>query len=340
MVEVGMKHEDIDDADAKGLERLLKGSGARVQPSADKVEAVRASTHAVWREVVATRQRRRRHRQFSFAAAAGVAAVAAGLWLSDVGVAPEMARVQVAAVQGSVEIQQGPGRLWHDLTNDTRIHEGSRIRTDEGELLALTIGNASVRMDSATRIALISDQQLRMTSGALYVDAGAASGDRQPLVIQTADASVRHVGTQYEVRSTPSGTRVNVREGRVELTGVSGVVAIASAGEQLQVTGQGVEHAAVDVRGSEWHWAQRAAPPYIIEGHTLHDFLSWVGRETGRPVVFADPASEAEADRTILSGSIAGLPLDQAIITVISSTRLSLGEDQGKLLISLPQTSS
>jgi hypothetical protein len=74
-------------------------------------------------------------------------------------------------------------------------------------------------------------------------------------------------------------------------------------------------------------------PPYEIDNRPLLEFLVWAGRETGREVVFATPAAEAQAGQVVLKGSVAGLGPDQAIDAVLVSTSLRAERTPGRLTI-------
>lgn len=67
----------------------------------------------------------------------------------------------------------------------------------------------------------------------------------------------------------------------------------------------------------------------------VREFLTWVGRETGREVVFATPESAAEADRAVLSGSVAGLRPAQALSAVLPTTNLESIERDGQIVVSM-----
>jgi hypothetical protein len=67
----------------------------------------------------------------------------------------------------------------------------------------------------------------------------------------------------------------------------------------------------------------------------LHAFLAWAAREAGLRVVFASAESAAEAQRAVLSGSIAGLDPDEALAAVMPTTSLRSTERDGQLVIEM-----
>jgi ferric-dicitrate binding protein FerR (iron transport regulator) len=147
---------------------------------------------------------------------------------------------------------------------------------------------------------------------------------------------VRHVGTQYEARILNGSTRVRVREGRVDVTPANGPSRTLGVGDQILVTGAGVEERSrIEPSSTEWDWASSAAPEFDINGKPVQEFLAWAGRETGLKVVFTSAESAAEAKRAVLSGSIAGLNPDEALAAVLQTTSLKGTEKEGQLVVEL-----
>jgi ferric-dicitrate binding protein FerR (iron transport regulator) len=148
---------------------------------------------------------------------------------------------------------------------------------------------------------------------------------------------VQHVGTQYEARIVAGGTRIRVREGRVDLLPENGgTTQTASVGEQLLVSASGdIQRDSISPSDDAWSWAADTAPPFDINGRPVREFLTWVGRELGREIVYATPAAEAEADRAVLSGSVTGLAPADALAAVLPTTQLRSVERDGKIEITL-----
>ena len=137
-------------------------------------------------------------------------------------------------------------------------------------------------------------QRIEVLAGAVYVDAGLTRASSQSLQIDTPAGAVRHLGTQYEIRLLQPGTRIRVREGRVELSDRSGSTEQLAAGEQLIVSANGIhERAMVAADAPDWSWVTAVAPPFDIEGRSLNEFLAWVSRETGVEVAFADAGQQS-----------------------------------------------
>ena len=81
----------------------------------------------------------------------------------------------------------------------------------------------------------------------------------------------------------------------------------------------------IAANGSEWAWAERAAPPFSVEGKTLGAFLDWVSREGAWTVTFADRRISERARATVLHGRpdlLDGLTPDEALDVVLPTCGL------------------
>lgn len=308
--------------DDAGIEELLREVGARHEPSVEASQEVEAAVHAEWRAMLA--QRRARTGMVWGIAAGFAAIIAVGIvglqliGLSGVDIAT-VARVDGHLLAGarSDELQvRGAG---------VPIKEGEVLQTDDRSRVALVLANGvSVRLDRDTAVTFIAADRIELNAGALYVDdAHAQTPASAALVtVHTRAGSVRHVGTQYQVRSHAEGMAVSVREGKVLIEHEAGR-SIGDAGESILVTTQGeVSRVAVSAHDPTWDWAAAAAPLFDIENQTLSAFLQWLARETGRQVVYATPQAEDAAKALRLRGSIEGLDLETALSAVLSTTQL------------------
>jgi ferric-dicitrate binding protein FerR (iron transport regulator) len=329
--------------DDAAIARLLRASGKREQPAEDLERHIRAAVHAEWRATVA--QRGRLRQRIWMAAAASILVLVAGLWVMQTRLsAPGTLVAKLDRLEGSVNVsEQSPlswltGNRWRVVQPREQMRARAALQTRHDGRAALTVGDSiSLRLDHDTRIAFIDEGRIEVLHGAVYVDAGAAPAGRGRLLLDTPAGAVRHVGTQYEVRVLPAGTRIRVREGRVELSDAAGASEQLTAGEQLFVALDGAHsRASAAASGSEWSWIGEVAPPIDIEGRPLSDLLDWVARETGRRVVFVDAQTEAEAASAVLHGSVAGLSPDEALQAVLPTTRLRGTLRDGDMLIEMP----
>ncbi len=326
----------LDDDHAIG--RVLRAAGSREQPSEEMQREVREFVHGEWRTALFKRASNRR--RIWLAAAASLAIAGIGVWLMRTrGEAPSVIVANVSRTEGTVKA--GPASMsqqsWQGVDARRELHARESIMTGSNGRVALALaGEISLRLDHDTRIIIADQQRIEVLAGAVYVDAGVTRASSRSLQIDTPAGAVRHVGTQYEIRLVQPGTRIRVREGRVELNDRSGATEQLAAGEQLIVSANGFrERAMVAADAPDWGWATAVAPPFDIEGRSLNEFLTWVSRETGVQVAFADAASKTEAARVVLHGSAADLAPGEALDAVLPTTRLQGIKSDGRILIRL-----
>jgi ferric-dicitrate binding protein FerR (iron transport regulator) len=326
------EHDDSD------IARVLRAAGERASPSDEMTRAVYEAVHAEWRATV-ERQRHKRTQRVWLAIAASIVVAAVALFvvrnfvrLSD--------DVVVATVSRSVGLFQQTRRdsdAAMGAADGEALHAGTSLHTGDNGRAALALSDGvSLRLDHDTSVVLVSPDHIYVSTGAVYVDSGVAGSGAARLEIQTPAGIVQHLGTQYEARILSSGTRVRVREGRVNVMPDKGPTRTLEVGDQIVVSADGVEERGrIEPSSDEWDWASSAAPEFDIDGKPVQEFLAWAARETGLKVVFATAQSAAEARRAVLSGSIVGLDPDQALAAVLPTTSLKSTEKDGQLIVEM-----
>jgi ferric-dicitrate binding protein FerR (iron transport regulator) len=306
--------------DEAGIEDLLRQVGARDEPSPAMEREVYTAVHAEWRALLEERRRKRRNLVWGVAASFALLVLVGTFGLRLLQGPPELVAI-VARIDGTLAVDPEIGAA-ATRTAGERIAVGERVSTDRDSRAALTLGRSlSLRLDHETAVTFAANDTLTLEAGTVYVDDPPGT-DRTPLTIKARAGTVTHVGTQYAVRHTNSGIEVSVREGRVLVMNSAGTSA-GVAGDQLHVTEAGeVTRRKIAADDELWSWAQSAGPMFEINDRSLAAFLDWVARETGRDVVYETPVAKAAADQAMLHGSIAGLDLDTALTTVLSTTEL------------------
>ena len=315
--------ERNEQLDEENLEALLREVGTRDEPSPELADSIRTAVHAEWRAMVD--EARRARRRWMLALAASVLGVVFALGLVfKVALAPAAEVAKVAYVDGRVLAQSNAIAVGDVLKrNDV-------VRTDAKSHASFRVGeDLSVRLDVDTAVKWVAADRVKLERGALFVD----SRGRTPLWVETEVGTVRHVGTQYQVRSLGSEIDVSVRAGRIEVRNARGSNT-ANAGERLRVTSQGDVSRSYLPRGdASWSWVTQAAPVPDIENETLAAFLDWVAAETGREVVYASPAVRDLANSIRLHGSIRGLDLDTALNVVLQTTELRCDQAKDEVIV-------
>jgi ferric-dicitrate binding protein FerR (iron transport regulator) len=264
-----------------------------------------------------------------------VATLAIAAWLAQPLYRQGAGPVATAAlVAGDVQVRHGDGE-WRHLAAAGTVAAGDELMTSATGRVALHWRDGvEVRLDSGTRLDLTDAQAANLRVGGIYVDAGRPGGVNTRFTLTTPLGEVRHLGTQYLVRTAPDAVHVSVREGSVAFQR-SGVPVIARAGERVTVSAAGdVARGQVGARDPEWAWLETITPPFAIEGRSLDEFLTWAARETGRTLVYESPAAAREAESIQLKGAVTGLGPDAAIAAVLTTTpslQAELGESQLRL---------
>lgn len=306
-------------ADEAGIEELLRQVGARDEPAADMMREVEAAVHAEWQSMLRDRRRKRAFMTVGIAASAVLAIGVSVLGVRYLQPAP-IAVAQITRIDGHVLVRP-ESQAAREIAVAHSVATGETIQTDDRSRAALRFGDGlSLRLDHDTIVQIASTDELVLTAGALYIDSQAQNP--QALTIRTDAGSVRHVGTQYQVRTRADEMEVSVREGRVEIANAAGTSS-GVAGERIRVTPRGeIVRSTVPAHDPSWRWAAHAAPLFDINERTFAAFAEWVARETGRKVVYASGDAQRTANQVTLRGSIAGLDPDTALSAVLSTTQL------------------
>jgi ferric-dicitrate binding protein FerR (iron transport regulator) len=310
------------------IESLLRASGKRPDVGAPRAQRVRAAAHAAWRHEVARRTRRRR--LIGATALAATILLAAALALTRRTPAPSAAGVlTVERIESAAWAETG------ELRPGSTVSRGSRVTTGDDARVALSAPSGhSLRLDRRTVLRVVGDRAFALERGAVYVDSGGTDRPAsRPIRIETPLGVIDEVGTQFEARLDGSVLRVLVREGEVAVVAHAGR-GTARAGQALTVDASGrIEQREDPGTPDDWSWTESVAPAFEIDGRSLAAFLSWVSRERGVRVRYQDPALARRAQSIVLSGSIAGMSMDQATASVLASSGLTGRWEPGGLVV-------
>lgn len=319
------REPDLNQAgsDEAGIEELLRQVGARDDPPLAMMQEVRAAVHSEWQATVNERRKRRRRSVLWGVAASFVAAVSIVVFGIRFMTGEPVVVATITRIDGHL-LSAANTDKGRPRAVGQRIAAGETLQADDRSRALVTFDTGiSVRLDHNTILKVVSNERVILTSGALYVDAPPEDSRGAPFTVQTRAGSVRHIGTQFEVRTHADALDVSVREGRVMIAHDDGGTSTAEAGERVHLTAAGeITRTALSPWHSDWTWVTDAAPAFDIDNQPLSTFLKWVARETGRQVVYASPGAEAAARQVKLRGSIAGLDLDTALTAVLTTTEL------------------
>ena len=320
------------------VEALLERAVPRPSPPGNDEIAVRAAVHAEWKAVTGKVKTRQRIINFAIAATVllGVAITINALQGSDI------APVQVATISkshGSIYLL-GEQSEMHEMTDLASISAGQFIVTDDNAGIGLEWGNGgSLRVDKNTRIEFTSADSVYLHSGQIYFDSQSpghtADTANSDFKIETDHGSVLHRGTQYMTYSDANNLTISVREGRVEVDGSYVGTATASAGQQMILSG-GARPAIADfhIYGEAWNWIEGTSPIVDIDGSTVDEFLTAIGREIGLQVSYMSPEAEQMAHNGVLKGNVDMGPRDELAFRM-SGEDLSYRIDRGTIFVSI-----
>ena len=330
----------------ESVRRLLADAGPRPPLPEEDLASIKEAARAEWRQRYGDRRASARPVRFWLALAAAALLAAVGLfwWVRTPG-APAASGPSVA----SLERLSGAAR-WEargeraapllPVAVGRPLPAGSLLTTEAGSdnwgRIALRMsGGASVRLDTGTRVRLVSAAVIELNRGAVYVDTGAKQDRREEVAIRTSAGLFQGIGTQFEVRAEGDGasTRLRVREGSVRLDRADGSV-LTNRGQELVLQGDGilVRRQSADY-GPEWDWVLKTAPMLDIEGVKVRTFLDWVAREVGWRVELADEEAASLSDSIVLHGSIDHLTPADAPGVVLPSSGFGHRAKDGTLVV-------
>jgi len=321
--------DEIAIRDGDAVEALLRKAERRQSPPENDEKQVRDAVRGEWQTVV--KKRRSNRRWVQMAVAASVLATVAALFslLQINSVAP----VEVATIDkrhGTIYLI-GERAEFVELADLARVHAGQVIATSDDAGIGLTwAGGGSLRVDRDSRVEFVSAEEIRLRSGRIYFDSHAGDGE---LLIDTDHGQVSHVGTQYMVATNSELLVVSVREGEVTIAGTH-YDEVAFAGKQITLRGSarpGIVELATD--SETWQWTEATAPAIDVDGMSAWEFLQWVGRQTGKQIVFASPQAEHIAQSSQLRGAVNADPRTELRLRLLTLDLQHRYDPNGGLII-------
>lgn len=325
---------------------MFAHAGPRPHVPERDLARIRAAARAEWQQLIAARQRRAHVRRLvpALVATGLLLALGVGWWWRDRTLPVDPTPIAtIELLRGDVRVRETPDgessrhrepTVGEPLVAGTTLATGAR---GAAGTVALTLADGeSVRLDSGTRVRLVSRRRLALETGTLYADSGVSTGGGGGLEIVTAWGSVRDVGTQFEVRVAADedvALRVRVREGRVAVAAGGASHTVVEGQELWMRDDRTVSHHPIERHGPAWDWALAAAPSIDIEGLTLSSFLDWACREIGWELRYADADAARAAAEIRLQGTIEGLTPDQAVRVVLPGSRFDSRLEDGTLTV-------
>ena len=293
--------------------------GLRRQPlDAAALARMRASVRAEFDALHGWRAGRRRWPMWAASIAAALAGITVlmALYLFQGEEGPRLGRV-VRIERGSLQTATNFLRR-HDLGVGADVPSQEAITSLGSSLIALESGGR-LRVAPGTSLEGVSATEIVLRSGRVYLDFPQGAGR---FVLRTSAGTFEHIGTRFEAVVSDGETRIRVREGSVRVNTAAAAQLVRGGTEVVISNGGAVTRRALQTYGPDWAWVESIAPDFEIENRELADFLTWVARETGRRVEFADDRAREVAGHTLMHGSVHGLAPLTALQQVLSTTSL------------------
>lgn len=305
----------VEDASERALREALHGQGL----SAGGLNRVRQAVTAEWQQIYGVAPLRRRSGARNWIAAAVASVIAVTVVFTWFRSTPAAVVATVAnGLSGSLRVV-GADRSERSLSAGAPLRRGDRIEsTGPGELRWLRGG--ILRLKTGAHLAVLNDTDVRLESGAVYVD---MVGAHQPVALRivTPFGTVEHVGTQFVVSVDDTALAVGVREGEVRVVGAA--TTGLAAGDELHLGSDGLpQRRRLAADDPLWRWTGEPLFAFDPEGRSVLEMLQWVSQEKGRPLEFKAESLRRQAADTVLHGSVRGLAVDEAMALMLATTSL------------------
>lgn len=188
----------------------------------------------------------------------------------------------MVAVAAPLAWQGWRTQLWQAVLADYSTATGERREWMLADGTRLTLNT-----DSAVNV--VFDQHVRMlhlVKGEIYIETGhGARTQGRPLIVKTAQASLRALGTQFAVRQLAESTWLGVMQHAVEVTPVhTGQAYIVPVGRQATIDGH-ASGSLLALAGNEASWRRGML---VVSDWRLEDMVAELGRYR-RGVLRCDP---------------------------------------------------
>lgn len=179
--------EPSEQFDKDVLAELFRHASARQRPPAEDEQAIREALQLQWESM--TRQYRRKRRAWVWGIAASMMLfLLVGIQMrSQTNPAPVSASVAVATtIAGDVTIATGSDSDARPARKGDILSSGQVTRTSADSGLALTWNSGtSIKLDELTEVRLISEQEVFLASGRIYLDSPPGGANDQAISIST-----------------------------------------------------------------------------------------------------------------------------------------------------------
>lgn len=303
------------------IARLLQAAGPRAAMP-DELKA--CWEHQFSKELRPVLQQRRRNRNALMGIAASVVAVGLVTLLSWQ--APDTVPLSAQVVRIS-----GDSQLTSSGDSSQSLQVGQSLSLDD----TISIGNTSfaavsyqgydLRLKSGSRVQLV-PEGIALEWGEIYISNEAGRTNNEGITVLTPFGSTEDIGTQFTVSVNHNGATSTVRRGAIVVTTeaekIRAEAGTVNAREISIDSAHLVQLSDSAATGPDWEWIYHSTPGFALEGQTVAAFLQWSSRESGMRVEYSSESARIYASTEILRGDIMDLNPDEAVETVLATTRL------------------
>ena len=228
---------------------------------------------------------------------------------------------------GEIVSSRGEAYLDNELIDfDDPLFTGQSVRTASDSNLSLAMSSGvRVSLDSETQIEAIDSETLKLLAGRVYIDA-----DQGSVRIAANNAVLTDIGTIYDVVVDGRVTRVNMREGKLEIA-VGGAIHLVKAergmGERVVVTNaRVVKQSGLPTTSPYWDWHTSEAKS--LHNLSVHDYLKHMARTKGYELAYNTELVAQQARLETLVGA-SQTTADVAFNDVMETTRFRIEQLDG-----------
>lgn len=308
--------------------RLINLAGPRdaVPPVVER--RVHAHVKTAWRRSIVRRRRVRWSVPLALAASVLIGIAVVFMRPDDTLDAVSGPVARIALINGD------PAATANRFSVGDPVYAGDSISTAAGQGISLSMnGGLSLRVAAETTVTIGSADAVILAAGRLYADSGPTANRARHVSITTDVGSATDLGTQFAVSYLQNEMRVAVREGLVDVS-TQNESYTAETGERLLLQARSdAVFERVSKYDDSWDWAVALAPAFDIHNRSLHDFLEWAARETGKELEYASDDVRLAAMRTILRGSVADFTPSEALESVLPTTQFDFRIEERDIAI-------
>ncbi|HMB61206.1 MAG TPA: FecR domain-containing protein [Xanthomonadales bacterium] len=325
------------------LAELFRHASARQRPPPGDEQAIRDALQAQWEDMTLRSRRGRKSWVWGIAASLMLAAVLGVLLQSRFSASQLPSPLAVASiVKGNITRSEGSDSGAQQVRENEKLTSGQSLRTTAGSRLGLTWSSGvSIGLDEFTELRLVSNQEVFLVQGRVYMDFPPGAPTENSLAITSEQGLIKHHGTQFMTQLSTAGLAISVREGEVAFLPSQSDQKdplLAGVGQQLSVsTGGEISVREIPTWGQEWAWTESLSVGFDSDGRSVAELLAWAGRETGRKVQYTSVEARSAAQSALLHGKLEIEP-GQAIAVVTATSDLRARMENGHIVVRLARS--